>query len=135
MTGPSLAAALRSSAAGLYPAEAACELLIAVGWPHREDFRPFISTGVSISDGRAPMAAVDWRDAISALQAGLLPCCGSERRLLRVAASLADGIPVDLQDAVAELDAANISRLAAAICHAAGHQETWANRITRDTPR
>jgi hypothetical protein len=38
MTEPSLAAALRSCAAGYYAAEAACELIIATYWPHRDDF-------------------------------------------------------------------------------------------------
>ena len=122
MTEPSLAAALRASAAGFYPFEAACELLIATCWPPRGDFAPFITVGVSISDGITPMAAVDWAGAISALDAGLLPCSGSERRLLRLAASLGEGVPVDLQDAVTGLDKANITHVTTAICHAAGHR-------------
>jgi hypothetical protein len=93
MTEPSLAAALRSCAAGYYAAEAACELIIATCWPHRDDFTPFVITGTSISDGATPMAAVNWAAAISALDAGGLPCAASERRLLRLAASLGEGIP------------------------------------------
>jgi hypothetical protein len=122
MTEPSLAAALRASAAGFYPFEAACELLIATCWPPRGDFASFITVGVSISDGTTPMAAVDWAGAISALDAGLLPCSGAERRLLRLAASLGEGVPVDLQDAVTGLDKANITRVTTAIRHAAGHR-------------
>jgi hypothetical protein len=122
MTDPSMAAALRSCAAGLYPAEAACELIIATCWPQRGDFTSFITTGISISDGTTPMAAVCWDDAISALDAGQLPCAGSERRLLRLSASLAQGIPVDLQDAVTGLDHANINRVTVAIRHAAGYR-------------
>ena len=38
MTQPSLARALRACAAGLYPAEAAAELLIATTWIRRGDF-------------------------------------------------------------------------------------------------
>jgi hypothetical protein len=133
MTGSALAAALRSCAAGLYPAEAACDLLIAIGWPGREDFSRFITTGTSISDGRTLMAAVDWHAAISSLDAARLPCCGSERRLLRLAASLADGIPVDLQDAVTELDTVNINRVTAAIRHAAGHHATQVKTVTGTT--
>ena len=68
------------------------------------------------------MAAVDWDGAISALDAGLLPCAGAERRLLRLSASLGDGIPVGLQDAVTGLDKANITRVTTAIRHAAGHR-------------
>jgi hypothetical protein len=77
MTEPSLAAALRASAAGFYPFEAACELLIVTCWPARDDFASFITAGISISDGTTPMAAVDWAGAISALDAGLLPCAGA----------------------------------------------------------
>ena len=46
---------------------------------------------------------------MSALDAGHLLCSGAERRLLRLAASLAEGIPVDLQTAVPELDKAIVS--------------------------
>jgi hypothetical protein len=123
MTEPSLAAALRASAAGFYPFEAACELLIVTCWPARDDFASFITAGISISDGTTPMAAVDWAGAISALDAGLLPCAGAERRLLRLAASLGDGVPVDMQDAVTGLDQANITRVTTAIRHAAGHRQ------------
>ena len=122
MTDPALAAALRAAAAGLYPAEAACELLIAACWPLRGDFAPFLTTGISISDGNTPMTAVDWAGAIGALDTGHLPCSGAERRLLRLAASLGEGVPVDLQDAVTGLDSANINRVTIAIRHAAGHR-------------
>jgi hypothetical protein len=66
------------------------------------------------------MAAVDWAAAISALDAGGPPCAASERRLLRLAASLGEGIPVDLQDVVTGLDKMNITRVISAIRHAAG---------------
>ena len=81
---PQPAAALRACAAGLYHAEAACELLIATSWPHRADFRDgFIHAAVSISDGATAMASIDWAAAITALAGGQLPCSGAERRLLR----------------------------------------------------
>ena len=109
MPEPQPAAALRACAAGLYRAEAACELLIATSWPHRADFRDrFIHAAVSISDGTTAMASIDWAAAITALAGGQLQCSGAERRLLRLAASLGDGIPVDLQDALASLDDANL---------------------------
>jgi hypothetical protein len=57
------------------------------------------------------MAAVDWDAAAAALTAGELPCSGGEQRIFRLAASLAGGIPVDLSDAVAGLDQANLQRL------------------------
>jgi hypothetical protein len=134
MTGSSLAAALRSCAAGFYPFEAACELLIATCWPLREDFRQFITTGVSISDGITPMATITWPDAISALDAGQLPCSGSERRLLRLAASLGGGTPVDLQDALTSLDDTSIDLVTTAIRHAAGRRPVIWTRPAETKP-
>ena len=127
MTEPSLAAALRACAAGLHPAEAAAELLIATPWPCRHDFRGrFIRTGTSITDGTTPMAVTDWAAAIAALSAGQLPCSGAERRLLRLAASLGDGIPVDLQDALTSLDDVRLELVTTTIRHAAGRRPaTW----------
>lgn len=130
MTAPGLGAALRACAAGLYPAEAGISLLIHHGtFLHRGDFTSqFIHHGTSISDGTTKMAAIDWDAAITALDAGDLPCSGGERRILRLAASLAAGIPVDLQDAVTGLDDRNIRLLLAAIAHAAGRRpSTWEN--------
>ena len=51
------AAALRACAAGLYPDEAAVELLISHGgFLHRSDFTSFVDTFTSLSDGVTPMA-------------------------------------------------------------------------------
>lgn len=123
MPEPQSAAALRACAAGLYHAEAACELLIATSWPHRADFRDrFIRAAVSISDGTTAMASIDWAAAITALAGGQLPCSGAERRLLRLAASLGDGIPVDLRDALTSLDDANLGLVTTAVRHAAGRR-------------
>jgi hypothetical protein len=47
-------------------------------------------------------------------------CSGGEQRLLKITASLADGIPVDLQDTLTGLDDDNIARLVTAILHASG---------------
>ena len=117
-----LIAALRACAAGLYPLEAGVGLLISNGtFLHRDDFTSrFIETGTSISDGTTPMAAIDWEAAITALQAGELPCSGGERRILLLSASLADGIPVDLRDTVTGLDDRNTALLLTAIRHATG---------------
>ena len=68
------------------------------------------------------MAAIDWAAAIAALDAGELPCSGGEQRILRLAASLADGIPVSLSDAITGLDRSNLSHLLAAIRHASGER-------------
>ncbi len=127
MPEPQSAAALRACAAGLYHAEAACELLIATSWPHRADFRDrFIHAAISISDGTTAMASIHWAAAVTALAGGQLPCSGAERRLLRLAASLGDGIPVDLRDALASLDDANLGLVTTAVRHAAGRRPgTW----------
>jgi hypothetical protein len=117
-----LAAALRACAAGLYPLEAGTELLVANGaFLPRDDFTSrFIETGTSISGGTTPMAAIGWDAAITALNAGDLPCSGGERRILQLSASFAAGITVDLQDAVTGLDDRNIALLVSAIRHASG---------------
>ncbi len=119
MTTDDLTAALQACAAGLYPLEAGVALLISNGtFLHRGDFTSrFIDHGTS---GGTVMAAIDWDAAVAALQSGGLPCSGGERRLLMLSASLADGIPVDLRDAVTGLDDDNIGRLVAAILHASG---------------
>ena len=88
---PPLADPLRAWTRGIYPDEAGVELLIAHGvFLHRADFT---SRFISIPGDGACLAAIDWRAAIAALDGGL-PCSGGENRMLRLAASLAAGIPV-----------------------------------------
>ena len=65
------------------------------------------------------VAAVDFAAAADAVQ-GVLPCSDGERQVLLVAASIAEGIPVDLREAALCLDAGNAARAAQAVCHAAG---------------
>jgi hypothetical protein len=65
------------------------------------------------------VAAIDFVAAADAVQ-GVLPCSAGERQVLLVAASIAEGIPVDLREAALSLDAVNAARVAAAVCHAAG---------------
>ena len=116
-----LARSLRACARGIYPDEAAVELLIDHGtFLHRDDFTGrFIEHGTSTSDG-AMLAAIDWQAAVTALSGGELPCSGGERRILMLSASLAASIPVDLRDAVTGIDDRNVQRLLTAIRHAAG---------------
>jgi len=119
MTTDDLTTALRAYADGLLPLEAGVSLLISNGtFLQRDDFTSrFIQHGTTCG---TPTAAIDWDAAITALQAGELPCSGGERRILLLSASLADGIPVGLGDTVTGIDDANISRLLTAIHHAAG---------------
>ena len=95
---PGLANAVRAGAAGLYSLEAACELVISAGWLHRDDFTRFVSTGTSLTDGVTELAHIDWQSVITSRDTGLLPCSSGENRILRLAASIAAGIPVDLND-------------------------------------
>jgi hypothetical protein len=67
-------------------------------------------------EGRGPrLATINWAAAITALNDGELPCSSGEQRILRLAASLAGGIPVSLSDTVTGLDHANTRHLITAI--------------------
>jgi hypothetical protein len=56
-----------------------------------------------------------------------LPCSGGEGLILRIAASIAEGVPVDLREAVTGLDEGNIALVAGAVLHAAGHRRLVAD--------
>jgi hypothetical protein len=120
MTSPAeLAAGLRAHAAGLYCLEAAAELLIAKSWLHRDDFTSrFVTLHPGIGNGQQ-VAVIDWPAVITALGSSL-PCSGGEQRMLKITASLADGIPVDLQDTLTGLDDRNVHLLVTAIFRASG---------------
>jgi hypothetical protein len=114
-----ISAALRASAAGIYPDEAGTELLISHGgFLRRHDFAAFVHAGTSISDGTTPMAWIDWNAAITAR----LPLSGGEQRILQLAASIAGGIPASLRQSIPGLDNRNLKLVIAAIQHAAGHR-------------
>jgi len=119
---PGLAGAVRAAAAGLYALEAACELIIGTGWLHRGDFACFVSAGTSLTDGVTELACIDWQSAITSRETGLLPCSSGENRILRLAASIADGIPVDLNDALTGLDQTRIALVVRAVRHANGQR-------------
>ena len=64
---------------------------------------------------------IRWHAAVHALEAGQLPCSGSERAILRLAASFADpGIAVNLRENLGNLDARNITLVTDAIAAANG---------------
>ena len=122
--------ALRAGACGIHSLEAGTGLLIDCGnWLHRQDFATrFITADTSISDGVTLLASIDWEAAVTALHAGDLPASGGERRMLLLAASIADGTPVSLNDTLPGIDRRNASLVVRAIAHAAGlpdpYQET-----------
>jgi hypothetical protein len=93
-----LTAALRAYAAGLWCAEAAVELLIGHAvWLRRSGFVDrfvIVETDPGLV-GQTALAWVDWHGAAGAVQAGRLPCSSSERHILLIAASLAEGVAVE----------------------------------------
>ena len=110
-----LAAALRAHARGLHTREAAIELLIGnASWLHRAtSFIP------SCTPQPASSTAPRWRRSTGPPRSppsnnAHLPCSGGEGRILRLAASLANAIPVDLQDALTGLDNHNTALTLAA---------------------
>jgi len=120
MTSPAeLAAGLRAHAEGLYCLQAAAELLISKSWLHRDDFTSrFVTLHPGTGSGQQ-VAVIDWPAVITALGSSL-PCSGGEHRMLKITASLADGIPVDLQDTLTGLDDRNVQLLITAIFRASG---------------
>jgi len=107
---------------GLHHSMAAVELIIAHRcWLHRTDFRErFLFTTTDFDTGTTS-TCIEWTCAVDALNQHDLPCSGSEARILRIAASIARGVPVDLRDALTELDTANTALIAQAVTRATGH--------------
>jgi hypothetical protein len=86
-------------------------------WIERDDFTRFIHYG-------AGSAAIDWEAAVAALDSGELPGSASEKRMLRLAASLAGQAPICLGDAVTGIDDRNVGLLVTAIQHASGQRQS-----------
>ena len=57
---------------------------------------------------------------MTALAAGRLPCSGGERQVLLLAVGLAEGVPVDLRDALTSIDGTTAVLVADVVAHAAG---------------
>jgi hypothetical protein len=119
-----LPGALTAGAAGIYALEAGTELIIGCGcWLRREDFTSRFITAVDGNDQGTMLASIDWEAAIAALGVGELPCSNGERRVLRLAASIAAGTPVSLSDALTGIDERNATLAIQAVARAAG--QTW----------
>ena len=121
-----VAAALCAHAAGLLCAMAAVELLIEHAvWLRREDFVDrFVTVQADPARvGETALASVDLQAAADAVEAGRLPCSAGEGRVLLIAASFAEGVPLDLGEAVTGLDAGNAALAARAVLLAAGRGE------------
>ena len=105
--------------------QAAVELLIGHRWwLVRDDFLSYVECCRGF--GGEAMAAIDWPAVWAAVEDGHLPCSGGEGQVLRVAVSIAEGIPVDLREVATCVDAANSVLVARAVLTAGGHREAAA---------
>ena len=116
-----LACLLQDTAAGISADDAAATLIIRHDhFLHQPGFRRIIAAGSSICSGE-PVAVIRWKAAIHALDAGRLPCTGSQAAILRIAASLGDpAIGVHLRSVLGGLDHRNITLVTDAITAANG---------------
>jgi hypothetical protein len=93
---------------------AAVELLAAHAfWLFRPDFRG------GFVDDSGGFAWVDWAGAVAAVDTGRLVCSAGEGAVLRVAASIAAGVPVDLS-ALSGLDGRSLGLTAQAVLAVGG---------------
>jgi hypothetical protein len=76
------------------------------------------------------MAWIEWEEAVGAVTGRNLGCSSSEAQVLAIAASIAEGVPLDLGNALTGLDDHNVSLVAEAVAHASGRRglvgvSTW----------
>ena len=127
-----LESALLRAAVGDYAAEAAVLLLADSGhWLPTLQAAGLVAIALDDDADGGPWAAVQWGELDRALRAGVITGSGGQLRLLRAAASLADGQPVDLADLTAGVDRAELTLLLAALAHAAGSHEH--HEVVRDS--
>jgi hypothetical protein len=102
--------------------QVAVELLIGHRqWLWRRDFDEVALDRTRHVFTGQPLVAVNFGATVQALQAGALPCSSGERQILLIAASIAEGIPVDLRAALEGLDASGAGLVMRAVAAAAGH--------------
>jgi hypothetical protein len=122
-----LAAALRAHAEGLHCLQAAVGLLIGHRqWLCRDDFVGRFVGLVPDTGGGARLAVVRWRAAVRAVDAGRLSCSDSEGYVLRIAASFAEGVAVDLRECLSALDGVNTGLVVRAVLAMGGHHKAVA---------
>lgn len=108
--------ALRGWAKGLYPLEAGVELLIrAFDGRFANPGQPWVQQGDD--------PGWWWIDADQMTEDNYGALSGGDTRLLRIAASLLGGPPVDLSGNLAGLDREHLQLVLAAVAHASGVQE------------
>jgi hypothetical protein len=127
-----LQTALLRAAVGDYGTEAAILLLVNAGHWLTELAAADLITVDYDDDPTGPptgqaagigWAQVTWTDLDTALRDGRIVGSAGQLRLLRAAASLAEGHPVALGDLAAGLDRDNLRLLLAAVAHAGGSHE------------
>ncbi len=109
---------LRRWADGYSADRAAVELLITHDeWLRRPDFQRYIDPTFD-ADGQ-PLTVIEWDRVRKALNRSDLVSSSSGLSVLRIALSLAVGLPVNLGEAMAGLDATNTTAVATALVTAA----------------
>ena len=115
--------ALLRAALGDYSDEAAILLLITSGhWLPQLQHAGLITVDGDV-EGEGLWAHINWPDLDGALRIGTIIGRSSDQQVLRAAASIADGHPVDLGDLAAGLDRHALTLVLAAISHAAGSHD------------
>lgn len=113
-----LASAVRAWANGIYSTEAGVELLIRHGKAIYAG-APWITALEPLGPDRPDMAAID----VDVLLEETGGWSGSERRVVRIAASLLGGPAVELHEDLPGLDRRNLALVLAAVAHANGSHE------------
>lgn len=109
-------AGLRTWARGIYPLEAGVELLIRTsGGRFAGASQPWVRRGED--------SGWWWVDVTEMNEFSFGVLSGGEARLLRIAASLLGGAPVDLHNATPGLDRDHVQLLLAAVAHSSGSPE------------
>ena len=102
---------VRAWARGIWPSEAGVELLIRSGH--------VVYDGAPWIIRRGDLASIDTAVLLEASQ----PWSGSERKLVRIAASLLGGPAVDLSEDISGIDRESVALVLAVIAHATGSHE------------
>lgn len=118
---------LRAWARGMYPLEAATELLIRAGFA--QTWRPWVFRCEPPAD-RDHRYGIDFESIPGHIGA----MSGGERRLLRLAATIgADDVEISLSECITGLDRKHVDLFLAAIAHAAGTHEGSPMLVDHDT--